>query len=460
MLASSSALALIEVEGQAATFVWTPSLGAVDFYTVYLDKNNQGFSTTIVAYVSEPRVTIRAKLGETIRVCVIGWNWNGTSLFASAPSPFSEPVRFVAPGSGGSPPPTPEPTPPPPDPTPPPVPDPTPSPVPDPTPPPVPDPTPPPVPDPTPPPDPRPEASGTLPYDMNGDRRTDLLWLNMRNDETAAWLMDGPAPFFTTEFGRLRGRWRFIGSGDFDGGGTADLLLQWGRDGTLQIWFLGGGWFDDSATLRPPSRCSNVVAIGDFDGDGDDDLLWKCRNKSVVWFMRGRSVDDEVEGPLPAGEAACAMDVDGDGIDEVIWQDPSETVAWWLVGSPLLRSETVGPRMSTANEAVGCGDADGDGLGDVLWSDPEHGETVLWKMAGDLGLVETFELPRLEADWTMDTSGDFDGDGLANEIVVRDTDSGSIEIWALQWNSERTGFDVVSTADPGMGSDDWEVVAP
>jgi hypothetical protein len=299
-----------------------------------------------------------------------------------------------------------------------------------------------------------------MPYDLNGDRRTDLLWLNSRTDETVGWLMDGPSAFVTTEFGRLDGRWGFIGSGDFDGDGPADLLLQWSREGSLEIWFMGGGWFRGSASLRPPDRCSTVDAIGDFDGDGDDDLLWRCRKRSLVWFMRGSSVDGEGEGPVPVGEAACAMDLDGDGTDEVIWQDPSETVAWWMEGSPLRRSETVGPRMSTENPAVGCGDADGDGFGDVIWSDPAHGEAVLWKMAGDLGLVRTFELPRLEADWSMDTSGDFDGDGLANEIVVRDTDSGGIEIWTLQWNSERTGFSVVSTADPGMGSGDWEVVSP
>jgi hypothetical protein len=311
-----------------------------------------------------------------------------------------------------------------------------------------------------PPPAPVPGATGTLPYDLNGDRRTDLLWYNSSTDHAVAWLMNGPSPFAITEFGRLGGRWRFIGAGDFDGDGAADLLLQWGTGGTLEIWFMGGGWFRDSASLVPPSRCSVVEAIGDFDGDGDDDLLWGCRNRSVVWFMRGKSVDAETEGPQPVGEPACAMDLDGDGRDEVIWQDPSETAAWWMVGSPLQRSETVGPRMSTENALVGCGDADGDGFGDIIWSDPGHGEAVLWKMAGDLGLVQTFELPRLEADWTMDTPGDFDGDGRANEIVVRDTDSGGIEIWTLQWNSQRTGFSVVSTADPGMGSDDWEVISP
>lgn len=299
-----------------------------------------------------------------------------------------------------------------------------------------------------------------MPYDLNGDRRTDLLWLNSRTSEIALWLMDGASPLVIAEFGKLNGRWHFIGSGDFDRDGRADLLLQWGRGGTLEIWFMAGGWLRESASLVPPSRCIDVDAIGDFDGDGDDDLLWGCRNKSVVWFMRGTSVDREAEGPLPVGPPACALDLDGDGSDEVIWQDPSATVAWWMVGSPLQRSDTVGPPMGTRNVAVGCGDADGDGLGDVLWADPEHGEAVLWKMAGDLGLVQSFELPRLEGDWTMDTSGDLDGDGRANEIVVRDADSGGLEVWALQWNGQRTGFSVASTADPGMESKNWEVISP
>lgn len=442
MLMAAPALAVIDVVGNAATFVWTSSSGPVDFYTVYQDRNGQGFSSTISAFVLEPTVTVHGELGETLRIYVIAWSWDGRSLFSSQPSSFSERVRFV--DANGSPSPPANPTPPPP--------------TPEPTPPPTPEPTPPPA-SPDPPPPAGSGEAGALPYDLNGDGRTDLLWQHSRTGEAAAWLMDGPSPSVVAEFGRLRGRWHFIGSGDFDGDGRADLLLQWGRAGTVEIWFMNG-WFRGSASLKQPSRCRSIDAIGDFDGDGHADLLWQCRRKSVVSFMRGASVEAEVEGPEPAGDPVCALDLDGDGADEVVWQEATETVAWWMLGSPFWRSERVGPQMSDGHEAVGCGDADGDGLDDILWLERSEGEAVLWKMTGAPDPVRFLPLPPLERDWTMDAAGDLDGDGRASEIVVRDKESGEIEIWTLHWNGQLTGFTLTGTADPGMGSGDWEVISP
>jgi hypothetical protein len=107
MLANSSALAAIDVAGTSATFAWTPSSGPVSYYTVYVDRDGAGFTNVVEEYVATPRVTIEGEFGETIRVCAMAWGWHGSTLLTSAPSPFSEEVRFVDPASGGTQDPTP-----------------------------------------------------------------------------------------------------------------------------------------------------------------------------------------------------------------------------------------------------------------------------------------------------------------------------------------------------------------
>jgi hypothetical protein len=60
----------------------------------------------------------------------------------------------------------------------------------------------------------------------------------------------------------------------------------------------------------------------------------------------------------------------------------------------------------------------------------------------------------------MEASGDFDGDGFANDIILRNVATGMIAVWQLRWNRQRTSFSVVSTRGSGMGDKSWEVVAP
>ena len=72
-LIGSSALAAIDVEGNSATFGWTPSSGPVVLYAVHLARNGGGFSDEIAASVLEPRVTVHGEFGEKVRVRVVAW---------------------------------------------------------------------------------------------------------------------------------------------------------------------------------------------------------------------------------------------------------------------------------------------------------------------------------------------------------------------------------------------------
>jgi hypothetical protein len=455
MLTNSSVLAAIDVEGTTATFAWTPSSGPAAYYTVYLDRNGAGFTNAVEAWVSEPRVTLHGESGETIRICVMAWGWTGDSLLGSAPSELSDEVRFVE--SAGSPPtpfPTPVPTP-----IPTPIPTPVPTPISTPVPTPIPTPVPtPPLPDP-PPPLPVPPA-GTAPYDFDGDGRTDLLWHNSQTNVVNVWLMNGASPSRTAVLARLKSGWSVVGSGDFDGDGRADLLLRVGTSAQYGIWFMNGVSVRTGAVLMAPALCDGVDAIGDFDGDGYADLQWRCSTNSLVWFMRGASVSEAVPGPQAAGLPVCAPELDGDGRSDVLWSGLDETVAWLMEGSSPWWSGPAGPLMSQ-HGAVGCADADGDGTGDVLWYNPNSRRGTLWRMDGDTGGVDqSFALSRLRSGWAIEASGDFDGDGRANDILIRNRNTGRIEVWELRWNSQLSGFSVDSTRGPGMGNADWKVVAP
>jgi len=273
--------------------------------------------------------------------------------------------------------------------------------------------------------------------------------------------MNGALPFSVASLGTLDGDQFIVGAGDFDGNGTADLLVR--SDLGYNIWFMNGSTVQESGEVNYYSSSSPVDAIGDFDGDGYADLFvnwWQLTSRMM--FMRGETTVGVVPGPLTAGyhtSGICTPDVNGDGMSDQVRSDASGTEVWLMDGATLMHVGATGRQMGGAR-LVGCGDANGDGFGDLLWYDPNTGRGTLWTMDGDAEVDRSLQLPQLAAGWAIEASGDFDGDGRANDILVRNQTTGRIEVWRLQWNSWLTGFSVVSTDGAGMGSGNWEVVAP
>src|SRR5262245_30876218 len=78
--------------------------------------------------------------------------------------------------------------------------------------------------------------------------------------------------------------------GDFDWDGDSDLLFQRSTDVTMKVWRMDGSVRTGDAQfdpIGPADREWRVVATGDFSGDMKPDLLFQHRisRRLVVWFM-------------------------------------------------------------------------------------------------------------------------------------------------------------------------------
>ncbi|MFP3899972.1 MAG: hypothetical protein ACLFXM_03890, partial [Acidimicrobiia bacterium] len=119
--------------------------------------------------------------------------------------------------------------------------------------------------------------------------------------------------------------------------------------------------------------------VGDFDGDGRDDVFWYGSGgaRDVVWYG-GRdhgfaSRDVEVDGVYEP----FVGDFDGDGLADVFWYAPeTPTDAMWY-GAP--------DRGVAAHDVVVggmyepfVGDFDGDGRTDIFWYAPGPGGDDVW----------------------------------------------------------------------------------
>jgi hypothetical protein len=92
--------------------------------------------------------------------------------------------------------------------------------------------------------------------------------------------------------GAVPSDWQVKGIGDFDGDGNADVLWQHPATGTVAAWFMNGRTLPPAIGIlgAVPSDWQ-VKGIGDFDGDGNADVLWQHPATGTVaaWFMNGRT---------------------------------------------------------------------------------------------------------------------------------------------------------------------------
>src|SRR5256886_225265 len=140
-----------------------------------------------------------------------------------------------------------------------------------------------------------------------------------------------------------------------------------------------------------------VQGIGDFDGDGRDDVLWRNRatGENYIWLMNGwtiasggliRTVADQ------AWQVKGIGDFDGDGKADILWRNSStgENYLYAMNGLTIASEGYLRTVADQAWQVKGIGDFDGDGKADILWRNTATGEDYAYFMNGSAIASEGF----------------------------------------------------------------------
>lgn len=289
--------------------------------------------------------------------------------------------------------------------------------------------------------------------DFDNDGWTDL----------AAFNRDSPGSF---EFYYNNGRWpaeRYefpapnpgynIAAEDMTGDGQVDFIYSTGQDRSADlITHLGRGQYEHSVLYRHPDPffSSTGVAIGDLDGDGDQNVAalfcyhefystYKTHLHALLMNGQGgleevRISDIDFSGDFrPDGIQVGDLDGDGDA-DAVVAASPYNfwqygyqyfgTAGQIVVTNDGLTQFSAGPRISEHvlnTGSVDLTDLDGDGRLDVVWGMVPYSEQAILHVRRNIGNLE-FE-PALEVliapVWStpgMDVA-DLNGDGRVDVLA-------------------------------------------
>jgi hypothetical protein len=180
-----------------------------------------------------------------------------------------------------------------------------------------------------------------------GDGVDDILWTNPTTGGVAIWQMAGATAQNFYNIGNMGTGWQVAGVADFFPNGFSDILWQntassSGSFGQVEIWEMQGQSVIASNVIGtlPSSGGWNIIGVGAFAGGSQEILLQQSGTNNVAtWQTDGTTTSNwTVIGTAPTAAAPQIGDFYGNGEDEIVWQAGSTLQLWQVTGSSVTSS--------------------------------------------------------------------------------------------------------------------------
>jgi hypothetical protein len=238
--------------------------------------------------------------------------------------------------------------------------------------------------------------------DFNGDGIQDLATANYDSADVTVLLGNGSGGFTTSTLSALAGGGlaESIVVGDFNGDGIQDLAVAHGNSVTV---LLGNGLGGFTAATGSPFSVGGTgltsLTVGDFNGDGIQDLATANFDSSNVAVLLGNGSGGftaAAGSPFAVGNGPLFVavgDFNGDGIQDIATPNQNDNNITVLLGngSGGFTAAAGGPfAVGSFPRTAAVGDFNGDGIQDLAVANLGNNVTVLLGVVGHTSQTITF----------------------------------------------------------------------
>jgi hypothetical protein len=283
-------------------------------------------------------------------------------------------------------------------------------------------------------------ASATVAGDLNGDGRDDLVVASVDLPRARVYLQGSLGAVSPTTLKILPAAARpgAVAVGDVDGDGRSDLVVGHRQSGVLRLYIqaasgsLSQGYDLPTGGDGQPSDVS--LAIGDFDGDGLNDIV-AARQGLSAFLQMGPGRYKHLLLETSGLRSVVVGDLNGDGRNEIAAARAAVSGVFIvsLDGPGGAPEDRLRPRELATDfrpRALACGDVSGDGRDDLVVVNQLGGRAALFTQSADgrLGLTGCLTPGAFPEGGVI---ADLDGDGLNDIVLVSRSASGGA-LWFRQ----------------------------
>jgi peptidyl-Asp metalloendopeptidase len=283
-----------------------------------------------------------------------------------------------------------------------------------------------------------------LSFDLNGNGKSDLV-LQHPNNSIYLITLNGvqieAQGYIAASASSSTWAWRVVGSGDLNGDGKYDVVLQ--DPGTGAIWgfLMNGTTIIGSQPISAGAPNWKVVGVADVNGDRRADVVIQniADGEVRAYLMDGTTIQSNASLVGPAGSnwtwrVKAVADIDGNGSADLILQSANGAIIVHTTSSASNTTLTVSAAatVSAANQGwdvVGTGDLDGDGRADLILQNANTGQLYGYTLSGSTITASRSIGAGSNFGWRVRFVGDTNGDGRAD--IVMQHSSGSVYLFQM-----------------------------
>ncbi|AWM87675.1 VCBS repeat-containing protein [Microvirga sp. 17 mud 1-3] len=253
---------------------------------------------------------------------------------------------------------------------------------------------------------------------------------------------------------RSKGIWAYIGTkskpwtvGDFDGDGKDDILAADPLKGSPnQVYLSKNGFFVPSGSWTGYGSGPKDWLVGDFNGDGKDDLLasWS-KTVTNVFLSNGAAFDfaGQWTGASSGSDGWIVGDFNGDGKSDVLRSSTSGATRVLLSNGSSLEDAGNWAKTGHGKNPWYVGDFNGDGKTDLMRYTSGKGAEVF------LSTGSSFKYDGVWSQFGSDDRG----------WVVQDVDGdGKDDLMGNSWSTSAGSYVLRSNGNKFVGTSEWSAI--